>query len=125
MSYDIGLSVKVQGCDKYVQFAEPQYSSPTYNLGRLFRACMDWDYSQSEKDNNGEYHTCYYPCDFVIERVERGLRELRTDRLKYEHLQPENGFGTIDSAILCLESVRECIYEQAEDIPLNCMYMSW
>ena len=125
MSYDIRLSVKVEGCDKYVKIAEPEYCSPTYNLGKLFRACMNWDYSQSEKDANGEYHTVYYRCDRVIEYVERGLKELRTNGKKYDHLLPSNGWGTRSSAITALESLRTCIYEQAEEIPLECLYMSW
>ena len=31
MSYCIGIYVKVEGCDKYVEIAEPFYSSPSYN----------------------------------------------------------------------------------------------
>lgn len=125
MSYDIRISVKVEGCNKYAIIAEPEYSSPTYNLGKMFRACMDWDYSQSVKNENGKYETAYYPCDFVIDKVERGLRELRCNRKKYEKYNPSNGWGSIGSAITALESLRTCIYENAEEIPLNCMYMSW
>ena len=125
MSYDITISVKVAGCDKYARIATPEYDSPTYNLGAMFRACMDWDYSQSDQDADGHWQTCYYPCDFVIEKVERGIKELRTKRKDYLKFNPENGWGNIDSAIKALESLRTCIYEQAEDIPLNCLYMSW
>lgn len=125
MSYDIRISVKVEGCDKYAVIAEPEYSSPTYNLGQMFRACMDWDYSQSEKDENGTYQTKYYPCDFVIMKVEQGLLELRLNRKEYEKYNPSNGWGSIGSAIEALESLRTCIYENAETIPLDRMYMSW
>lgn len=125
MSYDITISVKVQGCDKYAMIAEPEYSSPTYNIGAMLRACMDWDFSQSEIDEDGDYHTCYYPCDFVIDKVERGIRELRLNAKAYKEYEPSNGWGGIPSAITALESLRKCIYEQAEEIPLNCLYMSW
>lgn len=125
MSYDIRIEVKVEGCDKYAVIAEPEYSSPTYNLGKMFRACMNWNYSQSEKDESGEYKTVHYPCDFVIKKVERGIRELRCNRKEYEQYNPENGWGDIGGAITALESLRACIYEQAEEIPLNCLYMSW
>lgn len=126
MSYDIEICVKVEGCSNiYAKIAEPEHNSPTYNLGRMFRACMDWDYSQSAEDRNGERKTCYYPCDFVIDRVERGIRELRINRKEYEQYNPENGWGDIDAAIKALESLRECIYEQAEEIPLECLYMRW
>ena len=125
MSYDIRISVKVQGCDKYAVIAEPERSSPTYNLGRMFRACMDWDYDQCVQDTNGEYHTVYYPCDFVLEKVTRGIQELHVNRKKYMAYEPDNGWGTIDGAVRALESLRDCILEQSEDIPLNCLYMSW
>ena len=115
MSYDIRICVKVEGCDKYVAIARPEYDSPTYNLGKMFRACMDWDYSQGE----------YYPCDFVIEKVNRGINELITRRHDYTKYNPINGWGNIDGAIKALESLRECIYEEAEDIPINCLYMRW
>ena len=39
MSYDLRIAVKVDGCDKFAQIAEPEYRSPTYNLGKMFRAC--------------------------------------------------------------------------------------
>lgn len=125
MSYDIRLRVKAEGCDAYPVVAVPEYDSPTYNLGKMFRACMDWDYSQSEKDDSGEYKTCYYKCDFVINRVEHGIKELRTNRKKYMKFNPPNGWGSIDGAIEALESLRTCIYETAEEIPLDCLYMTW
>ena len=125
MSYDIRLSVKVQGCDKYAVIAEPEYPSPTYNLGQMFRACMDWDYDQCEKDASGEYRTVCYRCDHVLKKVTRGINELHTNRKKYEPYEPGNGWGTIEGAIRALESLRECILEQAEEIPIECLYMSW
>lgn len=125
MSYDIRLSVKVQGCDKYAVIAIPEYDSPTYNLGKMFRACMDWDFDQGKKDETGHYQTAYYPCDFVLKKVTHGVNELHINRKKYMAYEPDNGWGTIDSAVRVLESLRECILEQSEDIPLNCLYMSW
>lgn len=29
MSYDLRIAVKVAGCDKFAQIAEPEHSSPT------------------------------------------------------------------------------------------------
>ena len=39
MSYDLRVCVKIEGCDKYANIAMPEYDSPTYNLGAMFRAC--------------------------------------------------------------------------------------
>lgn len=125
MSYDIEISVKVEGCDKYARIAEPDHASPTYNLRDLFVACMDWNYSQSELGEDGKYHTCYYPCDFVIEKVNHGLHELHTNMYEYTQYLPSNLWGTMTNALNTLESLRECIYEQAENIPIECLYMSW
>lgn len=115
MSYDLRVAVKVEGCDKYVDIAEPEYANPTYNLRDMFVACMNWDYEQGK----------YYRCDFVIPTLEDGIEELKHNRKKYEKYNPSNGWGSIDSAIEDLESLRTCIYEQAEEIPLECLYMCW
>lgn len=115
MSYDLRVAVKVEGCDKYANIAEPEYANPTYNLGDMFRACMGWNFKQG----------VYYKCDFAIDRIERGIKNLKRNRAEYEKYNPSNGWGTIDSAIEDLESLRTCIYEQAENIPLKCLYMCW
>lgn len=70
MSYDLRVSVKVEGCDKYADIGYPEYDHPTYNLRDMFEACMDWDYSQGE----------YYPCSEYIGRLERGITELKFHR---------------------------------------------
>lgn len=115
MSYDIEICVKVDGLDQYAMIDRPKYDSPTYNLGKMFRACMEWDYSQGE----------YYKCSEIIDKVEKGIRELKTNRKAYEKFNPSNGWGDIDSAIEDLESLRDCIYENAEEIPIVHLYMRW
>ena len=115
MSYDLRIAVKVDGTDIFAQIAEPEYANPTYNLGDMFRACMDWNYTQSE----------YYPCSEVITNIERGIRELRTNKSAYIKYNPSNGWGDISSALRSLESLRECIYEQAEEIPIEHLWMAW
>ena len=115
MSYDLRIAVKVEGLNKFVCISTPEYDKPTYNLGQMFRACMNWDYSQGE----------YYKCADVIKNIEHGIRELRTNRKKYEKYNPSNGWGDLDGAIEVLESLRTCIYENAEDIPIEYLYMAW
>ncbi len=115
MSYDLEIAVKVDGTDLYAMIDRPEYYSPTYNLRDMFVACMDWDYSQH----------VYYKCSEVINSIERGIRELRTHRDVYEQYNPPNGWGTIDTAVRALESLRVCIYENAEVIPIEHLYMRW
>ncbi|CAG5279560.1 Uncharacterised protein [Streptococcus pneumoniae] len=45
MSYDLEILAKIESGD-YICIAEPRYSSPTYNLGKMFRVAMDWDFDQ-------------------------------------------------------------------------------
>ena len=115
MSYDLRVAVKVEGCDRYANIAEPEYASPTYNLGNMFRACMEWSFIQGK----------YYRCDKAIAKIEHGIQELIENRGEYEKYSPANGWGSIDTAIQDLESLRSCIYREAEDIPLECLYMCW
>lgn len=115
MSYDLEICVKIEGCDQYARIAEPKLCNPTYNLGKMFRACMGWDYSQSE----------LYPCSFAIEKVEHGIKELSANRDAYMQYNPSNGWGSLDGALAALASLRNCIYEVAEEIPLSCLYMRW
>lgn len=115
MSYSIGIYVKVEGCGKYVEIAYPFYSSPSYNLGRLFRSCMNWNFNPNE----------YYRCDHVIEHLDRGIKELAYSPDNYTKLIPVSSIGTTSSALNMLDSIRDCILEQVEDIPLDCMYMNW
>ena len=115
MSYDLRVAVKVEGCDKYADIGEPEYANPTYNLRDMFVACMNWDYEQGK----------YYRCDEVLPKIVHGIVALIVNRSEYEKYSPANGWGSIDSAIQDLESLRDCIYEEAEEIPLECLYMCW
>jgi len=115
MSYDIRLGVKVEGLDQIVEIGEPELSSPTYNLGTMFRACTGWNYKQGE----------YYRCSDVIDKIEHGIRELRTRPSAYKVLEPSNGWGSLDGALRVLESMRDCIYERAEDIPIEHLWIAW
>lgn len=115
MSYDIGIYVKVEGCDKYAEIAEPFHSSPSYNLGKLFRSCMDWNFKSEE----------YYRCDYAVEHLNKGIKELTHNPYGYAELIPGNDWGRMPSALNALLSIRDCILEQAEDISLECLYMRW
>lgn len=125
MSYNIALYVKVENTGIYFQVSEPVYSHPTYTLGTMFRACMDWNYSQSEKNEDGENVPKYYPCELALDKVEHGIRELRTNAKAYMKYNSPNVWGDIPTAVKALESLRECILETAEGIPLKNLYMAW
>lgn len=121
MSYDLKLSVKVDGTDIYAVVDEPVYAHPTYNLNVMFRKCMDWDFR--ELDEHGE--TIYYNCEEVIKNIEKGIYELRTNENKYKKYNPENGWGSTKSAVETLERLRECIYNTAKEIPIKHLWLSW
>lgn len=121
MSYDLRLAVKVDGAENcYAVVAEPEYSSPTYNLRDMFVACMDWDYRQGE----------WYRVSEVLPKIQRGINELTLYPNKYRKYDSPNGWGTVSSALEALESLYECIGHQTSgwswnEIPLDCLYMAW
>lgn len=115
MSYDLRISVRVHGTDLHAVIATPEYDCPTYNLGDMFRASTGWDFKQSE----------WYPCVEVFDNITRGIQELTDQPDKYRQYEPDNGWGTIEQAIRDLKSLKNCICEQAEEIPLEHLYVAW
>lgn len=122
MSYDLRIGVKVAGADDcYAVIAEPEYSSPTYNLRDMFVACMDWDYEQGE----------WYRVSDVLPKIERGIHELSFNAKKYRKYNDPNGWGTVSSALDALKSLLECIKRESggdwswNAVPLDCLYMRW
>lgn len=126
MSYDIRFAVKVAGApdDCYAVIGRPRYDSPTYNLRKMFVACMGWDYKQGE----------WYPLKDVLPKIERGVDELTYNEDMYTQYNPENGWGSTASARNALKSIVEYFdmnsYEGHAgtwnaDVPLDAIYMSW
>lgn len=126
MSYDIRFGVKVAGApdDCYAVIGNPEYDSPTYNLREMFVKSMDWDYTQGE----------WYPITEVLPKVQHGILELTLHQSRYLQYEPENGWGTIGSAIECLQSIIDYFKLDSwtgffgswnADIPLDCIYMRW
>lgn len=115
MSYDLEIGVKIENYDKILPIAYPEYENPTYNLGPMFRACMEWDYKQGE----------WYKCSEVIEKIDHGIRELTLHEDEYIQYNADNGWGTTETALRDLKSLRDCIYETAELVPIEHLYMRW
>jgi len=117
MSYDIMFGVKVAGTeDVFAKIGEPEYSSPTYNVGIMFRKCMDWDFEQGE----------WYNMKEVLPKIEHGLHEIRFNSGIYIQYEPENGWGNTETVLHCLQSIIDWFhYDWDEDIPLECIYMRW
>ena len=65
MSYDLEILGKIENGD-YICIDEPKYSHPTYNLGKMFRVAMDWDFNQG---------TIYNIAD-IFENIQSGITEL-------------------------------------------------
>ena len=123
MSYDIRLGVKVADVGElYAVIAEPELSSPTYNLRNMFVACMGWDYSQGR----------WYNVSDVLPKIKRGIAELQEHPSKYRKYNAQNGWGTVENALNALKSLYQCILDNRagerktwNEIPLELMYMRW
>ena len=93
MSYDLEILAKIESGD-YICITEPRYSSPTYNLGKMFRIAMDWDFDQG---------TIYNVAD-ILDNIKRGISELEQYPEKYVQYEPENRWGTVSDALEVLKS---------------------
>ena len=126
MSYDLRIAVKVEGAEKGNEFAiiaEPEFHSPTYNLGEMFRKCTGWDFDQGE----------FYKVSEVYGNIERGIINLREHEAEFERYNSPNGWGTTVSALRALESLKQCI-DEIEDpnswtgwntFPKSLLYVAW
>ena len=112
MSYDLEILVKIESGD-YICIDEPRYSSPTYNLGKMFRIAMDYDFDQG---------TIYNVAD-IFENIQRGITELESQPEKYVQYEPANKWGTVSDALEVLKSLKECILEL--DIDTKYLYVRW
>ena len=122
MSYDIRFGVKVEGMDGYIAtIGEPELSSPTYNLRDMFVACMGWEYHQGE----------WYNLADVFPMILHGANELKLYPRKYAKYNAPNGWGTVESAKKCLDSVIEKVGQIVSgdwtwnEIPLEHLWMRW
>jgi len=124
MSYDIRFGVKVAGADDcYAVIGQPEYDSPTYNLRDIFVQSMGWCYHQGE----------WYKITEVLPKIQRGITELTLHPQKYKKLEPGNGWGTVNSAIMSLQSIVSYFTNDLNglgnswnaDIPIDCIYMRW
>ncbi len=126
MSYDLRIAVKVVGAEKgneYAVIAEPEFSSPTYNIGEMLRKCTGWDFKQSE----------YYCVADVYENIVRGIINLTEHESEYEKYNSPNGWGTTQSALRALKSIKECIddienpngWNGWNTFPKSVLYVAW
>jgi len=121
MSYDLRIGVKVENTDIIAVIDEPERSSPTYNLGEMFRACTGWDFNQGE----------WYKVSEVLPLIEHGVKELYINGDAYKQYNAPNGWGTTISAREALESLRDCIYgiiagdRGWQQIPAEHLYVRW
>lgn len=123
MSYDLRIGVKVEGLDVIAVIDEPEYDSPTYNLGDMFRKCTGWDFEQGK----------WYNVKEVRPKIRHGIEELKNSPKKYKRLEPKNGWGSIGAALEALESLEKCIAENIgesfwgkwQEIPEEHLWVRW
>lgn len=123
MSYDIRLGVKVEGLDVIAVIDEPEYSSPTYNIGKMLRACTGWNFEQGK----------WYRVSEVWPMIEHGISELHINGAKYKEYDSPNGWGNTSSAMEALESLSKCIRENIgqsdwgkwQVIPADHLWVRW
>lgn len=124
MSYDIRFAVKVAGApdDCFAVIGEPEYCSPTYNIGKMMRVAMDWDFKQGT----------FYKLTDVLPKIRQGLAELISHPEQYKQYEPDNGWGTVDSAAKALSSILDWASPDNcwdrgwnGDIPMDAIWIAW
>lgn len=120
MSYDLRFAVKGIDEKMYVVFT-PEYDSPTYNIGEMFRKAMDWDFIQGE----------WYKVEDVLPNIERGIHELTFNSRAYKKYEPDNGWGSVGSALRCLNGLMRELQEHINggcdwnEYSLDNLYICW
>lgn len=122
MSYDIRIAAETKYPDRYgdyfVTVDYPELNSPTYNVGNIFRKCMDWDFRQGE----------VYPLSEALKHIDHGIGELRGNFDAYRYLEPENKWGTVETVWECLTSWRrelEDPYGITSDWDIEYLWWRW
>jgi len=81
----------------------------------MFLKATGWDFEQGE----------YYRASEVIDFIKHGVDELENYPENYIQYNALNGWGTVETALRVLRSLWECIQEQAEEIPMDCLWVRW
>ena len=123
MSYDLRIGVRIDGTDMIAEIAEPDRPNPTHNLGKMFRECMGWDFQQSQ----------WYSVAAVYPLIQRGLSELIAYPEKYRKYESENKWGTVETAVKDLQSLKDCIdqiesqtsWRKDNTIPKQYLWVAW
>ena len=117
MSYDIEFGVKVENVDKIMPFTAPEYASPTYNIGEMLRKATGWDFEQHK----------WYKVSDVFEKISKGHINLSKNKEEYRKYEPENKWGTVETAIKALQSILEKIegIEKWFELTKDHFYIRW
>lgn len=117
MGYDIYFGVKIEGTDKIIKFEEPGFPSPTYNIGTMLRKAMDWDFEPDK----------WYKVSEVFDYIEKGLDNLTSNENIYKQYEPDNGWGTVNTACVTLRSILNQIdfIKTAYDLNKENYYIRW
>ena len=113
MSYDLELGVKTENGNFVLTYVQPEYSSPTYNHGVIFRKSMGWNFTQSKE----------YRVDKVLDKILKGINELTYFPDKYKKYEPDNGWGSVEGALKDLLSLEQAIKDS--DASLDELYVRW
>lgn len=121
MSYDVAIGVRIHGTDPpiFATIDTPEYDNPTYNVGNIIRKSTGWDFVQGE----------WYLVTDVLDKIEKGIHEMKFNSKAYKHLEPENGWGSTYTVLQSLESPLKCIEQNTNgwyhSIPIEYLYVRW
>lgn len=95
MSYDIDFRVKAEGVDKWLSVGDCT-ANITWNVRKIIELStgLPW----VNECNNGL-------CKDIIPAIEKGLKELQRNGLKYKQYESPNGWGTVGGTMYFFETI--------------------
>ncbi len=89
MSYDIAFKVKAEGCTYWVDTGFCG-ENITWNVGKIIRKATGLEWRNEE--NNGLVKD-------VVPHLIDGIQELELHPERYRHMEPDNGWGTLEGTV--------------------------
>lgn len=102
MSYDVSFKAKLEGTDQWV-FVGPQWINHTNNTAAMIKeVCGSYP---SNWDN--------MKCSELLPVLQNGVKLLRSHSQEYRKFEAKSGFGTVETTLEFLDSIRKA----CEDYP--------
>ncbi len=94
MGYSVRFEAKLEGAEQWVPVGES--INHTSNTGNMIQEVCglrppSWDGKK---------------CSELLPFIDKGIKQLRSNRQEYRKFEPSNGWGTVETTIVFLDAIR-------------------